>query len=93
MFHDERPARVSWTIWVAAPDTARLICARCNSEVFRRDVAFLTRTAPGRPFDPWCHECAQQLSRWALAGIDYDLADQRAADVIVIVGEDFDGSK
>lgn len=93
MFDDTRPARQKWPVWVATPDTTRFICARCDSEVFKRDVAFLTRISPGAAFDPWCHDCARQLSRWALRGIDLDVADEESPSVAFVVGVDFLDSK
>lgn len=68
MFDDARPERKKFTIWLATYDAERLACARCNEQVFMCDVAFITRTRPGDPFDPWCAECAHQLVRWAGAG-------------------------
>lgn len=68
MFDDTRPARMLAKIWVATYDTERMVCARCTHETFARDVAMYTRTRPGDPFDPWCHECALVLIRWAGVG-------------------------
>lgn len=88
MFDDARPARHKAVIWLASPDNGRLSCARCNSEVFSRDVAFYTRTRPGDAFDPWCAACAHQLVRWAgqgaLAGdaFDDDEAASRMAELL-----------
>lgn len=92
MFDEQRPGRIEATIWVAAYDYSRLACARCNSELFRRDVAFYTRTRPGDPFDPWCPECAHQMVRWAgagaLAGDAFDNASAHDKMQELIYGHD-----
>jgi hypothetical protein len=68
VFDDLRPGRVQAAIWVAAFDNTRLSCARCNDQLYGRDVAIYSRTRPGDPFDPWCSSCAHELVRWAGAG-------------------------
>jgi hypothetical protein len=85
MFDDARPERQQLKIWVAAFDRTRLTCARCNSEILHRDVAFYTRTRPGDSFDPWCPSCAHIMVRWAGVGAleTGSMDNQEAAEYLV----------
>lgn len=60
--------------YLQCDDRYDIRCGRCGEEIVDlAHVAMMTRPLPGKPFSPWCVDCAHQLIVWAGRGAENEL--------------------